>query len=91
MVADEEHVAGVEDEVVDEVHEEIGDAVVQHTVLGGRVARCESAVGVGEEGVGGEEDRGSAVREGDEAAGGDAAELGGPGAEDDQLSCQVHE
>ncbi|RXH89291.1 hypothetical protein DVH24_031648 [Malus domestica] len=65
VVADEEDVAGEEDEVVEEIGEEVGDAVVEDGVLEKGVGGGESGGGVGEDGVSGEEYGGGAVGEGD--------------------------
>lgn len=89
VVADEEHVARVEDEVVDEVHQEVRNAVIEHGVMGIGVDRGEATVWVGENGAVGEEGGGGAVGQGDEAAGGFGAEFGGPFLEDDEVGDEV--
>ncbi|KAG6389274.1 hypothetical protein SASPL_150739 [Salvia splendens] len=61
MVADEEDVGGVEDEIVDEIHEEIGNAVIQYETLQRRVGGVEIRGRVGENSAGGEEYCGGAV------------------------------
>lgn len=49
MVADEEKVVRVEDDVVEEVDEEVGNAVLESEVLRRGVERSEGDVGIGEE------------------------------------------
>ena len=89
VMSNEEQVAGVKDEVVDEVHGEVGDAVIEGGVLGIGVGGGEAAAGIGEDGERGKEDGGGAVEKRDEATGGFGAELGGPAAEDGEVGGEV--
>jgi len=71
VVRDEEDVPGQEGEVVEQVHGEVGDAVVEDVVLEARVGRGEGAGprGEREDGPGRGQRGGGAVEERDEAAG----------------------
>jgi hypothetical protein len=71
VVRDEEHVPGQEGEVVEQVHGEVGDAVVEDVVLEARVGRGEGPGprGQREDGPRGGQRRGGAVEERDQAAG----------------------
>uniref|UniRef100_A0A0A9CIY9 Uncharacterized protein n=1 Tax=Arundo donax TaxID=35708 RepID=A0A0A9CIY9_ARUDO len=71
VVRDEEVVPGQEGEVVEQVHGEVGDAVVEDVRLERRVGRGEGPGlrGQREDGAGGGERGGGAVEERDEAAG----------------------
>lgn len=81
VVADEEKIPGVEHDVMQEIGQEVGDAVLEDGVLGPGVGGREAAGRVGEEGEGGEGDGGGAVGEGDQAAGGLGPGHGAPPAE----------
>ncbi|KAF7819456.1 hypothetical protein G2W53_024911 [Senna tora] len=63
MVGYEKYVAGEEDDVVNKIHEKVSDAVFENRLLKGGVETREAAIGVGEEGGGGEEHGGSAMNE----------------------------
>lgn len=93
VVEDEEDVGGGEGEEVEDVGGEVGDAEVECGGLGGGVGGGEGGGGgrVGEEGVEGEDDGGSAVEEGDGAAGCLGPGGGAPVPEDDEVGGEVDE
>lgn len=89
VVADEEKILGVEHDVMQEIGQEVGAAELEDGVLGLGVGGREATRRVGEQGEGGKDDGGSAVDEGDEAAGGLGPGLGAPAAEDDGVPGEV--
>lgn len=89
VVANEEDVAGEEDEVVTEVHQEVRNAVIEDQILKLRVDRSEPTLRIGEEGVGSEENGGSAMEEGNEATGSFLSDLGAPVPENDEVTHEV--
>lgn len=61
MVADEEKVGGVEDDVMNKIHQEISNAVIQDQTLERRVGGVEIPGRVGEDSAGRQEHCGRAV------------------------------
>lgn len=94
VVADEQNVAGEEDEIVEEIGGEVGDAEVEDEILERGVGGGEAAGLVGEQSVGGQDDGGGAVEDGDEAAGCLGSDLGAPVSEydkvSDEIDCEEH-
>lgn len=52
VVSDEQNVAGEEDDVVNEIHYEVGDAIIENQLLKRGVEASEAAIRVGEDGGG---------------------------------------
>lgn len=63
MVCYEEDIARVEDEIMRKIHDEVCNAVFQDGILKIGVDRCESTIGVGKDGVTGQENSRCAMRE----------------------------
>lgn len=90
VVRDEEHVFRVEKNIVEQICEEVGGAVVEDEFLEGGVGGSEAAVAIGEEGGEAEDCGGGAVKERDQAAGEFGSDLGGLFAENKEVSDQVY-
>lgn len=90
MMPNEENVGGVEDQVMSQIHDEIGDAVFKDGVLEEGILGKVGRVGGVEERENGEDCSWGAMEEGDEAACGFWAEFRGPVLEDQGVPSQVN-
>lgn len=90
VMANEEDVAGEEDQVMAQIHQEVSNAVIEHQALKRRIGSSKAALRVGVERKRGQNHRRSAMGKRDEAAGGFRSDLGAPISEDDEVTNKVN-
>lgn len=86
VVADEENVTRIENQVMEDIHTEVCDAEIKNGVLGHAIGGGKPAIRIGEDGPGAQKRGGSSMEEGYKAGGGFGSGLGAPTSENNEVS-----